>query len=94
MTPYCTHGPFDPATTRYAAGDRVTVHGHVYECRLPPYEYYCNVDLLDDVDPGVIEGDGGMDVVEEYYENAWELVSRCLVTEAPSASPTTDEPTG
>ena len=93
-TPYCTDGPFDPTSTQYSAGDRVTVHGFVYECRPPPYEYYCNVDLLEDVDPEIVERDGGQEVAEELYAEAWEEVSRCIVTEAPSGGPTTAGPTG
>ena len=84
---YCPD-PYDSETDTYAAGDRVSVHSHVFECRPPPYEYYCNVDLLSSVDLGQIEEDGGIVRATEYYKGAWEPVSPCYETETPTGGPT------
>ncbi|EJK51676.1 hypothetical protein THAOC_29131 [Thalassiosira oceanica] len=85
--------PYVPGNVSYAAGDRVSVHSHVFECRPPPYEYYCGVDVLGSADAGRIEEDGGIVRAREYYAGAWEPVSPCLETGTPTGGPTV-VPTG
>ncbi|KAL3802056.1 hypothetical protein HJC23_010812 [Cyclotella cryptica] len=85
-TPVYCPPEYDPLwSSSYAAGSQVEVNGTIYQCNKYPYSIYCS---LTDYRP--VYGN-------EYWEDAWALISPCVFTDRPTssqtASPTTKEPT-
>ena len=102
---YCppSYNPRYAKRNKYKIGDLISVNNYIYQCRagsLHPgsdepydlYETYCNMNNEDVINLTTNE--------KMLYDIAWEPISYCYVTDAPtlmptvtpSSSPTTDSP--